>query len=133
MRGEKKSNVDDIAKCSACGGHVRRNPYSGSAVLIVDGRKMSPKRCSCGPPTFSDSTAPRPDHWPPVDDPYAYYIPGLVPRREDLIRPDKQKFTFGELKGKTFRDVYDEYEYWDFSCRFGDGLNPDAYTAHEEF
>ena len=132
-QGEKGSNIDNIVKCSVCGGHVRRNPSSGSTVLIVDEREMSPKKCSCWPPTFSDRTTPRPDHWPPVHDPCAYHIPGFVPRREDLIRPGKQKFTYGELKGKTFRDVYDEFENWDFSCRFGDRLNPDTYTAPEEF
>ena len=45
----------------------------------------------------------------PVDDPYAYYIPGFVPRCQDLICSGKQKFTYGELKGKTFSDIYNEY------------------------
>ena len=45
----------------------------------------------------------------PVDDPYAYYIPGFAPRCQDFICSGKQKFTYGELKGKTFSDIYNEY------------------------
>ena len=68
----------------------------------------------------------------PVDDPSAYYIPGLAPRCQDLICPGKQKFTYGELRGKILSDFYNEY-YDDLSYRFGHEPKPDVYNIHGAF
>ena len=32
----------------------------------------------------------------------------------DLQRPGKQQFTQGDMKGKTFKDVYDMLDFYDF-------------------
>ena len=95
-------------KCSVCGWDVPDSGdyNSGSVGLVVSGKLVS-STCTCGAPTFTEgSPAERPAHWPAEDDPYAYYKPWLVPRWTDLQRPGKQKFTGGEMKGKTFKEVY---------------------------
>ena len=57
MNNDNKSIVEDTAKCSVCGGYIRGNPYSGSAVLFVYGRQASPEKV-----LVRASSAPRPDH-----------------------------------------------------------------------
>ena len=104
-------------KCSVCGWNVPAsgNYRSGSVGLAVAGKLVS-STCTCGPPTFTEGLPPkRPAHWPSLDDPYAYYNGRTVPMHADLQRPGKQQFTQGDMKGKTFKDVYDMLDFYDFS------------------
>ena len=102
--------------CNVCGGHVPDRNTGGACAYFTVAGKVVFKSCTCGSPTFreNDNGRARPDHWPPKDDPYAYYDKRFVPHYKDLILPGKQRFDCGELQGSTFVAVYSKYGFSDW-------------------
>ena len=96
--------------CNVCAGEVSGESTGGGSCTFTVGGKVVFKSCTCGGPTFHENdNSVRPDHWPPIDDPYAYHDKRFVPRHENLIRPGKQRFECGELRGSTFVEVYSRH------------------------
>ena len=98
-------------RCNVCGGEVPERNTGGACCTFTVAGRVGFKSCTCGPPRFreNDNDRVRPDHWPPIDDPYAYYDKRFVPHYKDLILPGKQRFECGELRGSTFAAAYSKY------------------------
>lgn len=124
--GEQSDLVGDVRRrkrprtepryCNVCGGEVPERNTGGACCTFTVAGKVVFKSCTCGSPTFreNDDSRVRPDHWPPIDDPYAYYDKKFVPHYKDLILPGKQRFECGELRGSTFVEVYSKYGFSDW-------------------